>query len=300
MRFALAALALLLAAPAPAQKVDANALFKGLRFREIGPANMGGRVDDFAVVDSHPSTIYAGFASAGVWKTVNNGTTWTPVFDNEAVSTIGDLALAPSDPSILYLGTGESNNRQSSSWGNGVYKSVDAGRTWKHLGLGETHHIGRIVVHPTNPDIVYVAATGRLWGPNKERGIYKSTDGGKTWALSLFVNEDTGATDVAIDHESPGTVYAAMYQRRRTVFGFNGSGPHSALYKTTDGGATWNKVTRGLPDSVETGRIGLAVWRKNSNIVYCLVEHRNGGIFRSEDKGETWTRMSDTNPRPMY
>jgi len=282
------------------QKPDYNALMKNMRFREIGPANMGGRIDDFAVVESNPNIIYAGTASAGIWKSVNRGVTWTPIFDNEAVSTIGDLALAPSDPSIIYAGTGEANNRQSSSWGNGVYKSTDAGKTWKNVGLKETHHIGRVVVHPTNPDVVYVAAAGRLWGPNKERGVYKSTDGGATWKQVLFINEDTGVIDIAMDHESPGTLYAAAYQRRRTAFGFNGSGPGSALYKTTDGGATWNKLTRGLPTTGETGRIGIGIYRKNPNIVYVLVENRAGGIFRSEDKGETFVRMSDTNPRPMY
>jgi len=281
----------------------ASAISK-LKFREIGPANMGGRVDDFAVVESDPNVIYAGFASGGIWKTTNAGTTWEPVFDNEAVSTIGALAVAPSDPAIVWAGTGEVNNRQSSSWGNGIYKSADAGRTWKNMGLAETHSIGGVSVHPANPDVVYVAAPGRLWGPNKERGVYKTIDGGKTWNLVLFVNEDTGVEDLAMDQQSPDTLYAAAYQRRRTVFGFNGSGPGSAIYKTIDGGATWTKLTKGLPyeneTAGETGRIGLAVYLRNPNIVIACVEHANGGIFRSEDKGETWTKMSSTQHRPMY
>jgi photosystem II stability/assembly factor-like uncharacterized protein len=293
-------------------KTDYGSMLSNLRFREIGPAVMGGRIDDFAVVESNPSIVYAGTASGGIWKTINGGNTWAPIFDNEAVSTIGDLALAPSDPSILWVGTGEANHRQSSSWGNGVYKTLDGGRTWQYMGLPETHHIGRIVIHPTNPDIVYVAAVGKLWGANKERGVYKTTDGGKNWQQILFVNEDTGINDIAIDTQSPGTLYAASFQRRRTVFGFNGSGPGSALYKTTDGGATWKKLTKGLPydtenapqplpaTALETGRIGITVYRKDPNIVYALVEHANGGTFRSNDKGETWTRMSETNPRPMY
>src|SRR5439155_2177510 len=144
-------------------------------------------------------------------------------------------------------GTGEANNRQSSSWGNGVYKSTDGGKTWQHMGLAETHHIARIVIHPTDPNTLYVAAVGRLWGPSKERGVYKSTDGGKTWSNVLFINEDTGVTDIAMDHQSPGTLIAAAYQRRRTVFGFNGSGPGSGVYKTTDGGASWKKLEKGLP-----------------------------------------------------
>lgn len=291
------------AAPAPAPaKPDYGAIINTLRFREIGPAIMGGRIDDFAVVESDPRIIYVCTASGGVFKTVNAGTTWTPLFDDQELSTCGDIAVAPSDPAIIYVGTGESNNRQSSSWGNGVYKSLDAGKTWTNVGLKETHHIGRVVVHPTNANVAYVAAAGRLWGPNKERGVYKTTDGGKTWTLVLFVNEDTGVNDIAIDGQSPDTLYAAAYQRRRTVFGFNGSGPGSAIYKTTDGGATWKKLTKGLAyeSGGETGRIGLDIHRKNTNIVYALVEHAKGGIYRSEDKGETWTKMSDTNPRPMY
>ena len=336
------------AAAAPA--IDYDAIFKPLRFREIGPATIGGRIDDFAVVESNPDIVYVGSASGGVLKTVNGGTTWEPVFDNEAVSTIGDVTLAPSDPSIVWVGSGEANNRQSSSWGNGVYKSTDAGKTWQHLGLDETRHIGRIVIHPHDPNIVYVAAGGSLWGPSKDRGLYKTTDGGKTWTQVLFINEDTGVTDVAMDPESPGTLIAAAYQRRRTVFGFNGGGPGSGLYKTTDGGATWRKLEKGLPWDPsprpaapaggfgggggggglfgfggggggggqaappqppqaapipkeamdQIGRIGVEFYRRNSSIVYALVEHAGGGIFRSEDKGETWTKMSDTNPRAIY
>lgn len=309
------------AAPAPAptsipapQARDYNALMSNLRFREIGPAVMGGRINDIEVPIQDTKIIYAATASGGIWKSTNAGTTWTGIFQNEEVSTIGDLAIAPSDPSILYVGTGESNNRQSSSWGNGMYKSIDAGKTWTKIGLAETHHIARVVVHPTDPNTVFVAATGKLWGPSPERGVYKTTDGGRSWNLVLKVNEDTGATDIAIDRESPGILYAAMYQRRRTVFGFNGSGEGSALYKTNDGGATWKKITNGMPYDtenaptprpeglLETGRIAVEIYQKDTNIVYAMVEHANGGIFRSTDKGETWTRMGDmaNNPRPMY
>src|SRR6266853_4638030 len=188
---------------ASAQSPSFKNAFASLQFRNIGPANPGGRVDDIAVVESDPRIIYVGTAAGGVFKTVNGGATFTPITDKLPNSSIGDIAIAPSDPSIIYLGMGEANNRQSSSWGNGVYKSMDAGKTWTHLGLTETHHIGRIVVHPMNPDVVYVAAGGHLWGPNKERGVYKSIDGGKTWQNVLFVNEDTGATDMAIDLKSP-------------------------------------------------------------------------------------------------
>ncbi len=326
------------AAPASAPKPDYDGIFKALRFREIGPAAMGGRIDDFAVVENNPDIIYVGTASGGIFKSVNGGTTWEPIFDNETTSSIGDLAIAPSDPAVVWAGTGEPNNRQSSSWGDGVFKSTDGGRTWQHMGLSETQTIGRIVIHPTNPNIVYVAAAGRLWGRSKERGVYKTTDGGKTWALVKFVNEDTGATDIAMDPASPDTLIAAFYQRRRTVFGFNGSGPGSGLYKTTDGGATWKKLEKGLPwdpnprpaaqagggmfgggggrggqqaqqpatppvppEAVnEIGRIGINFYRRDGQVVYALIEHAGGGIFRSDDGGETWTKMSDTNPRAMY
>lgn len=273
--------------------------FKALRFREIGPANMGGRIDDLAVVESNTNIVYAATASAGVWKSINSGISWTPIFDEQAQSSIGDVTVAPSEPDTVWVGTGESNNRQSSSWGNGVYKSQDGGKTWVHMGLKETHHIGRILIHPTNPNIVYVAAAGRLWGPNEERGVFKTTDGGKTWNKVLYINPDTGVNDIAMDYQNPDTIFAAAYQRRRTVFGMNGGGPGSAIYRTLDGGATWKKMSKGLPQE-DLGRIGLDVYRRDGNIVYALVESQQPGIYRSNDKGETWTKMSNTNPRPMY
>ena len=230
------------ATPTPRPAVSKPASLLGeLKFREIGPATMGGRIDDIEVVPNDSRIIYVALAAGGILKSINGGTSWTTLFDKEAVPSVGDIAITPSNPSIIWAGTGESNNRQSSSWGNGIYKSMDAGKTWKYMGLADTHHIGRVVVHPTNPDIVYVAAAGNLWGPSPERGVYRTMDGGKTWQLVLKVNDDTGASDIAMDAESPTILYAAMYQRRRTVFGFNGSGEGSALYKTIDGGETWYK-----------------------------------------------------------
>jgi photosystem II stability/assembly factor-like uncharacterized protein len=278
-----------------------DAILKPLRFRAIGPAVMGGRVDDFAVVESDPRIIYVGSAAGGIFKTVNAGVTWEPIFDEAGSPSIGDIALAPNNPAILYVGTGEANNRQSSSWGNGVYKSMDAGKTWKHAGLKDTHHIGRVVVHPTNPDIVYVAALGDLWGPNPDRGVFMSTDGGATWNKTLYVDDDTGVSDLAIDLQSPNVLYAAAYTRRRTVFGYNGGGPKSGIYRSTDSGKTWTKLASGLPTTGDVGRCAVDVYRQNSNIVYVEIEHMTqGGVYRSEDKGATWTKMSDVNPRPSY
>ncbi|HSB08505.1 MAG TPA: hypothetical protein VLM38_03255 [Blastocatellia bacterium] len=274
---------------------------KNLQWRSIGPAIMGGRIDDFAVVESNPSVFYVGAATGGVWKTKNAGTTFEPIFDEQGSTSIGDVCVAPSDPNIVWVGTGEPNNRQSSSWGDGVYRSMDGGQTWMNMGLRDSKHIARIVIDPRDPNIVYVAALGHLWGPNRERGLYKTTDGGKTWTQSLFINEDTGVTDVAIDLQSPGTLYAAAYQRRRTPWGFNGGGPHGALYKTIDGGATWNKLTNGLPTEGPIGRIGIDIYRGNPNIVYAIVENRAaGGVYRSEDRGATWRKASDVDSRPMY
>ena len=260
---------------------------------------MGGRIDDLAVNEQRPWVYYIGTASGGLWKTTNNGTTWASVFDDQPVSSIGDVTLAPSDPEIVWVGTGEPNNRQSSTFGNGIYKSVDGGASWEHVGLGETHHVARIAIHPTDPATVYVAAVGHLWGPNPERGVYRTTDGGKSWDKVLYIDEDTGVTDLAIDPANPRILYAAAYQRRRTAWGFNGGGDGSGLYKTTDAGDTWQRLSDGLPEG-QTGRIGLDIYRSDPRIVYAIVQHEEGGIFRSEDRGEHWERMGELNPRAMY
>jgi photosystem II stability/assembly factor-like uncharacterized protein len=286
-------------APAVAQTSIEQAV-AGLEWRNIGPAIMGGRVSDLAVMESNPAIFYVGLATGGVWKTTNNGTTWETLFDDQPTSSIGDVTLAPSNPNIVWVGTGEPQNRQSSPWGNGVYKSSDAGRTWTHMGLAATHHIARIQIHPHNPDIVYVAAVGRLWGANPERGVYRTTDGGATWDLVLFVDENTGAIDLAMDPGDPETLFAAMYQRRRTGYGFSGGGPGSGLYRTTDGGSSWQELTNGLPER-DKGRIGIDIYRRDGNLVFVMVEARQGrGVYRSMDRGESWEFRSETNNRPMY
>lgn len=273
---------------------------RGLTFRNIGPATMGGRVDDLAVMESNPSVFYVATATGGLWKTVNNGTTWKAEFEHEGVVSIGAVAIPRNDASLVWVGTGEDNNRQSSSWGGGVFKSTDGGDTWKNMGLAETEHIGRIVIDPIDHDVVYVAATGHLWGPNPERGIYKTTDGGLTWTRILFVDNQTGATDLLMDPVNNKVLYAAMYQRQRSAWGFNGGGPGSGIYKSTDAGRSWSKLTGGIPDG-PLGRIGIDIYRKDPNILYALIEQeKEGGLYRSEDAGAHWTKMSSTDPRPMY
>jgi photosystem II stability/assembly factor-like uncharacterized protein len=290
------------APPAAAQESSPFELFlNGLEFRSVGPAAMGGRVADFAVDEADPSTFYVGMATGGLWKTTNHGASFEPVFDDQPTGSIGDVTLAPSNPDIVWVGTGEPQNRQSSPWGVGVFKSMDGGKTWTHMGLEETRHIARIQIHPTNPEIVYVAAVGHLWGPNPERGVYRTTDGGATWQKVLYVDEHTGAIDLAMDPQDPRILYAAMYQRRRTNFGFNGGGPGSAIYRTRDGGATWEELTEGLPQG-DLGRIGLDIYRGDPQIVYAIIEAMGdaSGIYRSDDRGATWEQVSETNPRPMY
>src|SRR5215208_1059512 len=239
MRFsaaALATLAVFTAIPAAAQVAD-SAMLSTFRFRFIGPATMSGRITDVAVLESDPTTIYIASATGGVWKTTDNAITVTPVFEKQSVHSVGALGLFQGDPNVVWVGTGEATNRQSSGWGDGIYKSTDGGRTWTNTGLPESGHIARIVTHPTNPDVVYVAVPGKLWAPSAERGLYKSSDGGRSWQLVLKGNEDTGVTEVAMDPSDANTIYAATYQRRRQAFGFVGGGPGSALWKSTDAGA---------------------------------------------------------------
>ena len=276
-------------------------ILEGLRARSIGPAVAGGRIHEIEALGSDPSTIYVATASGGIWKTTNKGITWTPIFDKQGTSTFGDVAIAPSNPQVVYAGTGEQNQRQSSSWGDGVYRSTDGGSTWTHVGLTNTRHIGKIQVHPTNPDVAYVAALGNLWAPSTDRGVFKTTDGGRTWEKVLYVDTLTGAVDVAMHPADPNTLFAATYQRLRQPWGFNGGGPGSGIHKTTDGGRTWRRITNGLPPG-EKGRIGLAISRSNPRVLNAIIEAPSAweGVYRSEDGGETWSKMSSLNPRPSY
>ncbi|MEJ2503002.1 MAG: glycosyl hydrolase, partial [Gemmatimonadota bacterium] len=294
----------LAAAPAAGAAQHARApvppLYRELTFRPIGPAVTGGRVHDVEALPFDPATIYLAAATGGIWKSTNKGTTWRPVFDDQATSTFGDLAISRSHPSVLYAGTGEQNNRQSTSWGSGVYRSDDGGETWRHLGLTRTRHIGRVRVHPADPEIAWVAAQGDLWAPSEDRGVYRTGDGGRTWERTLFVDTLTGATDLAVDACDPDLLYAATYQRLRRTWGFDGGGPGSGIWKSIDGGRTWERLSAGLPAG-DLGRIGLAAAGNRCGTANAIVEHATEqGVYRTEDAGGTWARMSGRNVRPMY
>jgi photosystem II stability/assembly factor-like uncharacterized protein len=302
-----------LVAPLAGQDFDP---FAHLDFRTIGPSTMSGRIVDLEVLDVDPDVFYVASSTGGLWKTTTRGITFESITDDLPTHSIGDVAVHQVDTARVWLGMGERASRQSSSWGDGVWRSDDGGQTWTHVGLEDTHHIGRIVLHPADRNVAYVAAMGHLWGPNEERGPYRTVDAGGTWERILFVDEDTGAVDVAMDPVDHDVMYAATFQRRRQPWGFHGGGPGSALWKSTDGGDTWNQLTNaglenGLPVGT-IGRIGVSIYRSDPRIVYVSVEQglrynastayeeRLAGVYRSEDHGETWEYMSDWNPRPMY
>ena len=267
--------------------------FTGLTLRGLGPALMSGRIADIAKDPTDESVWYVAVASGGVWKTRNNGTTWTPIFDDQPSYSIGTVVVDPTNPHVVWVGTGENNSQRSVGWGDGVYKSLDGGETWRRMGLERSEHIGKIVLDPRDSDIVWVAAQGPLWAPGGERGLYKSLDGGETWALSLDVGENTGVTDVVLDPRDPDTLYAAAFQRRRRQWALVAGGPESALYKSTDGGASWRQLEHGLPGD-DMGRIGLALSPQDPDVVYATIPAIDeGGFYRSENRGETWTKMSD-------
>jgi len=286
---------------APKKPALTSETFGGIKARLIGTAMTSGRVMTLAVHPDNNGIIYVGSASGGVWKTTNGGATWQPIFDREGSFSIGWLTLDPKNPSVVWVGTGERNSQRSVAYGDGVYKSEDGGKSWKNVGLKNSEHIGRIVVNPDNPDIVYVAAQGPLWTAGGDRGLYKTSDGGKTWEQVLKISENTGVTDVVIDPRNPNIVIASSYQRRRTFFTLINGGPESAIHRSTDGGKTWTKVNTGLP-SEELGRIGLAIAPNEPDLVYANVEaaNRKGGIYRSSDNGVTWEKRADYNQGSMY
>ncbi|HEY3242769.1 MAG TPA: hypothetical protein VGM03_05395 [Phycisphaerae bacterium] len=312
---------------------------KALAWRSIGPANMGGRVADIAIAPGNAKTFFVALGTGGLFKTTNNGTTFSPVFDKEVTASIGSVVVADAPPDwsgwkdepkvetpaskpadekdkgkgkIVWVGTGEGNGRNSSSWGHGVYRSTDGGGSFTYVGLTDSHDIPRLAVDPRNPDVCFVAALGHLWGANKERGVYKTSDGGKNWTPVLQIDENTGACDVLLDPQNPDTVFAAIYMRRRTPYSFRSGGPNGGIYRSSDGGAHWTKLTQGLPE--QTGRIGLDIYAKDPRILYAVIESdiggvgvepfddrsKTGGVFRSDDHGQTWTRVFDRAPRGFY
>ena len=268
-------------------------ILKNLQWREVGPYR-GGRADAVEGIPNQPDVYYFGSTGGGVWKTTDGGQTWKPVSDGFFGGTIGAIAVAPSDTSVVYAGTGEETIRGNVSPGGGMWKSTDAGKSWTHIGLDDSYHIGRIRVHPTNPDLVYVAAMGHAFGPNEMRGVYRSKDGGKSWEKILFVNRDAGAVDLAIDPTNPRILYASTWRFRRGPYFFESGGEGSALWKSTDGGDTWKELSRnkGMPKGA-LGIIGVSVSPTNPQNVYAIVEAKEGGVYRSRDGGDTWTKTSD-------
>lgn len=263
----------------------------GLKWRNVGPALTSGRISDIAVNPDNPFEYYVATSSGGVWKTINSGVEYTPIFDGQGSYSIGCVTMDPNNHNVIWIGTGENNNQRSVAYGDGVYKSEDGGKSWMHMGLKMSEHIGKIIVHPENSDIVYVASIGPLWSKGGDRGLYKTEDGGKTWNAVLSIDEHTGVTDVIMDPRDPDVLYAASLQRRRHVFTYVGGGPGSGMHKTTDGGKTWTKINKGLP-KVEIGRIGLTISPADPEVIYAIVEaaERKGGTYRSTNRGASWEK----------
>ncbi|HEX9698136.1 MAG TPA: hypothetical protein VGD06_01645 [Acidobacteriota bacterium] len=311
----------------PQENRFSEALLESFTWRSVGPPGAGGRIVDVEVVGAFPHTIFVAGATGGLWRSTNNGVTFEPIFDHQATNSIGAIAVHPSNPDVIWVGTGENNARNSVSWGDGVYKTTDGGRSWSNFGLRDSHHIGDILIDPTDPQTVYVAALGHIWGANDERGVYKTGDGGATWERVLYIDEDTGVVDLDMDPADPQTLYAAAYQVRRD--GFAGGdpatmyGPGGGIHKTSDGGRSWKELTRGLPRS-QKGRIGLATTPADPEVVYAIVQTattvggprdpdlppdpgpsppptmEDGGVFRSNDRGESFEWVNSINPRPFY
>jgi len=280
---------------------ELKSVINDLSFRLVGPALTSGRISDIAIDPENHDTWYVAAASGGVWKTTNHGTTFSPIFDGYDSYSIGCVTIAPSNNNTIWVGSGENNNQRSVAFGDGVYKSLDGGKSFKNMGLKSSEHIGKIIVHPTNENIIWVAAYGPVWSSGGERGVYKSTDGGETWTKTLDISENTGIAEIAIDPNDPNTLYASAHQRRRREWTYIGGGPESGLHKSTDGGMTWKQINKGLPDG-QMGRIGIAVSPVDSDYIYAIVEAREdkGGFFRSTNKGESWTKMSDYSTSGNY
>ncbi len=282
-----------MAPPRPIADVSATlvdtAIWNGLEWRMIGPVNMSGRVADVEGVPGNPNIVYVGSASGGVWKTVNGGITWKPIFDSQPIASIGDIALEPGNPDVIYVGTGESKPRNSASYGNGVYKSTDGGATWKHIGLADSERISRIIVSPRDPRVVYAGVLGHVYAPNAERGVYRSTNGGESWERVLYIDDRHGVAELAMDPQNPNILYAGMWRFERKPWTHQSGSEQGGVFKSVDGGRTWSKLTKGLPKLL--GRISVQPAPSNPNVVYVLAESNEGTLFRSEDRGETFTTV---------
>ena len=300
LKAAVAVSAVLSCTPAFADKNDKNEVFtsstfKAMELRSIGPAYMSGRIADIAIDQNNPSTWYTAVGSGGVWKTTNAGTTWKPIFDDQPVYSIGDVTIAPSNSNIIWVGTGENNGGRHISFGDGVYKSLDGGQTWKNMGLKKSEHVSDIIIHPTNPDIVWVSAQGPLWSGGGERGLYKTTDGGETWKQVLKpADKWTGVTSLLIDPRNPDKLYAATWARQRSIGAYVGTNEGAGIHTSNDGGETWTELKTGLPQG-NMGKIGMAISPMNPDVIYATIEtdNRGGGFYRSADQGASWTKMSD-------
>ncbi len=292
---------------AAADDVPDSVLVRALTFRSIGPAVMSGRIADVAVTDARTAhakignIIYAAAATGGIWKSTNAGVSWTPVFDSVRTGSIGAVSVAPSDPDIVWVGTGESNNMRSSSWGTGVYKSTDGGKSWSSAMLPKSQHVGRIIIDPRDPNVVYVAALGPLWASGGERGLYKTTDGGKTWTNTKEISQYTGFGDIAMDPSDPDVLYASSEERERREYGFLPAGGEAGIFKTTDGAKTWTKLEKGLPTG-EIGRIGLSVCKSRPSVLYAMISAKaqSNGLYRSDDAGATWQHVNDQDGTAWY
>ena len=277
------------------QQKESKLSLSALKLSNVGPAFLSGRIADIAIHPENNNVWYVATGSSGVWKTENSGTTYTPIFDNESTYTTGCITIDPNDPSIIWLGTGENVGGRHVAYGDGVFMSDNGGKTWKNMGLRKSEHISKIIVHPNNSDIVWVASQGPLWSSGGERGLYKTTDGGKNWKKVLGGGEWTGVTDILIDPRNPDRLYAATWQRHRTVAALMGGGPESGLHRSEDGGDNWTKLTNGLPKS-NMGKIGITISPQNPDVVYAAIEldRTKGAVYRSEDRGASWKKMSDT------
>ncbi|MFH1762838.1 MAG: hypothetical protein ABIF09_01480, partial [Gemmatimonadota bacterium] len=296
------------------QRMERESPFAEVEWRAVGPQMQGGRIESIAVPAGESTTFYVGVGSGNLWKTVNNGTTWTPVFEKESTFSIGDVAVSESDPNVVWLGTGEVLMARSSYAGTGVFKSRDGGETWPHMGLTDTHHIGQVLIHPRDPDVVYVAAIGHLFSFNEERGLFKTMDGGDSWEKILYINERTGVIDLVMDPTDPNTLYATTWERTRRAWGHTASGEGSGIYRTTDGGVSWEQLTNGFPTGEGVGRIAIDVAPSNPDVVYALVDNHfpepasssqdrasaegqgsriGGEVYRSDDRGGTWRKVNE-------